>query len=429
MLSMKKELGKNKRYRRTLSGKALFSTLIICVVILTIVSIFTMAVRAKFEILAKSESELITFLTNNSCISLLSSKYAEEYNSKICLDTVINLNNRMTYCKSIKWGLFKVVSCKSCSIIDTVEHSNLVGFKQHESFDSTALILTNDRDIVSLGGNTSIRAKVYLPFGRVERKNFIESSETSRSEREGLIHSSKEIETSKLINHNDNQVEFPTLESFNCGNNLIYYNDLEKIEMNNSFNNATDVIFSHGTIEISDARLRGNIVVFSMTNIILSNSNEVSDVLFVSPSIIVEKGFKGNVHFVVRDSVVIEDSCHFLYPSSILFKPTNSGELRFGQYCKFEGAISAIKAINHFAPVQIDLGVKNEFSGSIYSEFPFYASGLFNGLVITPGFGYKSEKTINNHLNNVKLLHTFNLGYYASGINTNNGYSIAKILE
>lgn len=94
-------------------------------------------------------------------------------------------------------------------------------------------------------------------------------------------------------------------------------------ENTHSFLESAKIIFDREQIIIGK-KIIGNCIVRSLTEIIVTSHAQLQDILLVAPKITIESGFKGNVHALSDENILIEENVNLVYPSSLsLIKADN----------------------------------------------------------------------------------------------------------
>jgi len=161
----------------------------------------------------------------------------------------------------------------------------------------------------------------------------------------------------------------------------------------------------------------GNIIIKSNTEIIVTKFAELTDVLLIAPKITVQKGFRGNAHFLASKTIMIEEETTFLYPSSLVLVDINKdfitpilrGEepIYISEKVNFSGVIIYFPEENpeQHSQTSISLQPETEIVGSIYCQGNMELSGRVKGAIFVERFLVNEfGSRYINHIYNGKIL-------------------------
>lgn len=410
-------------------GKTLISTLIICVLIATVLSIYQMSVNAQQGTLLRSESRYLSFLSLQSGMNYFQSVCRDMTGSRLTADTTMYLNGRTLYARINRWGLFHTIHASLESRHDTLHASALVGCKTPASLENTALVLEDSEHIVRITGHSAIDAVCYLPKGKIERRDFINLNPESKETLYARIKDRESFSAPKETDHR----QYGDLYSFsgileNPEFDLVRFHDLEHTSLHRSFTERTLVIYSEGTMEMSGYRISGNVILLSGKNILIAENDSLCDVLVVAPHIHFSERSGGIVHLFASDSITVSDQCRFEYPSSIILHASERSKLVFGEECSFSGSVLVYADGNlRYSPL-VSFGKSISFSGDVYSRFPVFISGTVNGYIRAPSIGRRSAKIQTHTLYDLQLKSDDLIRQISHGAIYDESTSIAKKL-
>lgn len=306
--------------------------------------------------------------------------------------------------KKRKWGLYEVIH--SSAQINRVNHSktSIIGYKSTES-RTTALWLSDRNRPLQLSGSALLKGDCVLPKKRVDRA-YIEGSNYNRKE---LVFG-KTSDSKSQLPIIENKPEEYWLRYFdkNVGpqDSLV---DLSKApqRLQHSFSKKTVIYYSVERVNINSYNLSGNMMLISSENITVSSSARLEQVILVAPTITIQKGFKGSLHAIASDTLIIEGG-QFSYPSSCLMiaKSKDIPYLKVSKGTDFRGCLASFEQRktrrNNNVAVEIEEGA--EINGAVYCQGNFELMGKVNGNVFTNNFLLTTPSGIyENHLLNGQI--------------------------
>lgn len=109
------------------------------------------------------------------------------------------------------------------------------------------------------------------------------------------------------------------LESISQGDFLDISNviPLQK-ELKNSFVNPVQVVYSPEPVFLEENEITGNIIIQSLTKIVVRPESKLKDVLLIAPEIIISDDAKGAFQCIATKNISVGKRCHLFYPSSII---------------------------------------------------------------------------------------------------------------
>jgi len=191
-----------------------------------------------------------------------------------------------------------------------------------------------------------------------------------------------------------------------------------KKEIKNSFHNATKIIYNTESILLTDEKVSGNIIIQSASKITITASSQLTDVILIAPTIIVQNNVKGRFQLIATKNIKIGERCHLSYPSSIILLdnnsaiPANQGNTQQKRTTDFdiqknttiEGAVVYLKT-KEKVPNRIKTHLKIEnnvlITGEVYCQGNIEFLGKIKGSLYTYQF-------IANQYGSVYLNHLYN---------------------
>lgn len=188
--------------------------------------------------------------------------------------------------------------------------------------------------------------------------------------------------------------------------------DLQEItlsnELKNSFWEPEKRVFSSQGITLYEKAI-GNIRFQSGEQITVAKEASLTDVLLVAPVIKIEDGFRGRVHLVARDSIIIGERVLLDFPSSLVLLPKQDQDIPAAIVVKenssIDGSLIYLKAATEKRLSNVLIPKNTTVTGGVYCEGYLEHYGTIYGNVYTSFFLAKSKGGVYiNHLLDGKVL-------------------------
>ena len=228
---------------------------------------------------------------------------------------VVPFENGTTTIKKKFWGAYALIESTGEVKSKSFSKIGLVG-KRTESPPISLYVSNNDAPLTVVG-DTKIQGDAYLSDksikpGRINNINYSGSQ---------LVEGQIKRSSRSLPQIDDGWIIF-TRSLLNPG----YLSGLEGISQGdlnaNSFLQPSRLVYNPGPITLSGKYI-GNIIIKSETQIIVERFAELTDIQVVAPKIVVKSGFKGTVHFLASEQIIIEENVDLTYPSSVVVEDSN----------------------------------------------------------------------------------------------------------
>ena len=363
---------------------------------------------------------------------LLSGSYSIDYNTTKPIDLFGDENDSVSL-KKMHWGLFEVGVSKAFSGSKSVSKIIQFGYNP-DTLSNAAIYLVDMGRPLSVSGNTIINGTAYLPEAGIKRA-YIEGASFSGNQ---LVNGAIMKSNGKLPSLNKPILD-RLLTYFQAGKsykqNCIVENNLQKDTLIRSYADTTLLVQFYGPKEISSAIIKGNIILYSDTIIIIDASTQLNDVLICASSVLVKSGFKGNLQIFCTDSIVVEANCQLDYPSALgIFKmdyKTMQPFIRVGNNSTVKGILFSYQNASDLKQTKITLSQSSLLEGEAYVDGFFEADGTVNGSVTCTKFLLNTPSAVyeNYLLNAVIDIKKRSKYYVGSGmINTGNEKEMVKWL-
>ncbi len=292
------------------------------------------------------------------------------------------------------WGIYDVGIVKAFALRDTL--FNVFSIASNIDSAKWACLYLADQDRpLSLSGETSIVGDAWLPKAGV-KKAYVNGKAYQGDE---LLIAGKINNSNKTLPSLD-QKRLRKLQQFLAQKVQMTPADsiLAKIDsIDNSFLKPTRTIHFKGEHILKNIQLRGNIILFSDSSVIIDASCKLENVLIFARSIQVNHGFSGACQLFAADSIHIGADCQFSYPSCL--GVVNSGlaseqvKLVLDRNTTVKGALFAVRSREEDNMPILSLDSNVTVTGQIYSQgmLKFKSNLNINGSVFTRLFTYQSS--------------------------------------
>jgi hypothetical protein len=208
------------------------------------------------------------------------------------------------------WGIFDI------GIIETRiknESFKKIGILGTETKERDALYLQENNNSLVLVGNTKIIGNVSLPKQGVKSGNIAGTSYQGSQLIYGNTKSSKtslpEIKNIDFLQRFYTTYEHAAMKPFELS---------VAQKMQQSFEEETLLFESNSKIILENSSLSGNILIVSATEIQVSSSAILEDVILIAPRITIKKNTKGNFQAIADTEIKVAENCSLNYPTALI---------------------------------------------------------------------------------------------------------------
>jgi hypothetical protein len=381
-----------KLLRYKIKGSALYIAIMVSILIGIILSLFILiANHNQRNIVLFTQSEQL-YCNLQSSLQLVQSRYFTEDKNNAWLKNITNDDSIRI--KKTWWGAYLMIRAETKNRHQRLIQSGLYG--TYMSADTGLMVSDNSRP-VGLSGVIVFKSNCYLPKAGIKPAYIEGQSYLSNSQNIGFVkHSPAGLPAinSKLVEGLRRQQNGSDLFS----DSLVNY--LPK-NFKRSFSQ-TSVAWETSLSRFSNVNLENNIKLIGK-EIEIDSSCHFNNVLLICKKIRFKSGFKGKIHVIASDSIILEKKCEFLYPSSfVLLSEDNSKDLRYIQFnedCKFTGGIIALRQNQNGGSVLVKLHARSEINGFIYSSDYLHTEGIINATAICDKLLLKTPSAVyENHI-------------------------------
>jgi len=307
------------------------------------------------------------------------------------------------------WGLFEKITAISKIKNYHFQKIALLGAASNIE-EKVALQVEDYNKPLVLVGQTRIQGNAILPAQGVKPGYIAGVSYYGQQLIEGNI----KVGT-KLPNFTREQKQqWESVFELPMNNENIVFVDLETQRTHqNSFKEKEHIIYSNGKISLIDVVLIGHIKVQSNTQITVSASTKLKDVLLVAPKIIIEKGVRGNFQAFANQEIKVEENVKLSYPSVLALIDSNNNleapiksKIEIGKQADIQGSVLFFaKNPKYNNDVQVLLEESSLVTGEVYCNQNLELKGSVFGTIYTANFIAKQSGSIyQNHIYNGTIL-------------------------
>lgn len=376
-----------KRY--TLNGY----TLLYAILIMIIVSISFSAVLlyTKFHLnIINTVEEKIRLLDRLDCAFdyLKVAGLEEELNQKFLEENELDdVTASLNY-----WGAFLLAKS---SVKDKNDVYSKVALMAHAYPEPIALYLVEHDQPLSLSGASKIIGNAYLPRKKL-RHGFIEGVSFFG---DFMIDGSTMTSSRSNLSLPESFIKHCEALFFGITEFTLENKDWPEDGWQQSFEENTILFTSQNPITIENQRFLGNVLIKSDSDVMIDSSAELEDVTIIAPRITVKSGFKGNVHLLANEALIVEAKSKLTYPSSIILYngeeqiEDNLLKIDIESNASVEGeVILGCHSKNQNAMIAIDEGAI--VYGNVYSSKKVELRGTVNGSIRCDRFILNSTSSI-----------------------------------
>ncbi|MEO6303211.1 MAG: hypothetical protein ABIP51_08560 [Bacteroidia bacterium] len=380
---------------KKVKGGALYIAIIISIIIGIILCMFIMIANYNQRNITLYTQSTQLYYNLSSAFEIAQSDYfTVEKNDKWIKNTI---NDDSIKIKKITWGAYLLINAQTKNRHKSMSQCGLYG--TYMPSDTGLLVSDNSRP-VGLSGNISFKANCYLTNAGVKAAYIEGQSYMSSAQNAGFIKSAQ----GSIPSINDDilkEIEMLQTNLNNYTDSSVAYMPTKLVQ---SFNSKT-VLWENPPQRLSNIELKNNIKIVTQ-NIEIDNTCKLDNILIICNKIKFKEGFKGKIHVIACDSIIMEKKCEFTYPSSFVLLPkqdsTNALKcIIMNEDCKFFGGILAItKNADQGSPkVFIKLNAKSEVNGFVFSSNYLHLEGNANATIITDKLLLKTPSAVyENHI-------------------------------
>lgn len=217
------------------------------------------------------------------------------------------------YYRNEQWGCFQASGIKVTYKGRIKTTSFLYGAEHFRYKDASLYLADHDRPL-SLTGDTYIEGRAYVPKSGLRsgffqqkgfsRKNLIEGTIDSSSKQLPPLATTFRKQLRELGNRVTDTLLSPSGDAADS--------------LEQSFLNAPRQLVLPRKGVLAHQHLKGKLIVLSDSVIEIGSGAHLEDVLLVAPFIHFTSGFKGAVQAIALDSITVDSSCVFEYPSALV---------------------------------------------------------------------------------------------------------------
>ncbi|WP_299223310.1 hypothetical protein [uncultured Aquimarina sp.] len=279
------------------------------------------------------------------------------------------------------------------------------------------LYLANKNAPLVVVGNTQLEGNSYLP------KQGIKAGNISGNYYQGSsLYYGRTMESKETIPELD-VTWLSYIEALTKGDYIDedFIIPLEK-EIKNSFYNTPKIIYNKESIILGNEKISGNVIVQSASKIVITSTSQLTDVILIAPTIIIQDNVKGRFQLLATKKIEVGKRCHLSYPSSIMLLDKNSipianqgnasqsktPDFSIDKNTIIEGSVVYLKkktAIQNRIKTHLKIENNVAITGEIYCQGNIEFLGTVKGSLYTQQFiANQSGSVYLNHLYNGKVL-------------------------
>lgn len=381
---------------RKLKGGALYIALIICVVIGIILSAFILIAHYnQRQVYIQTAYNQLMWDIKSGFNVAQSLNFSEGLNNHWQKQ---EFNGDSIKIKKLQWGTYDLIIVETKNRHHYIKQAGLFGAY---SASDTAMMVADIGRPVSLSGKIKFNGYCYFPKSGYKAA-YIEGESFNP---EGNINSFIKQAPSEIpgIKEQFKKNIQRSISELNPETDSLI-GDIST-NINNSFSSKT-AVFKSTQLDLKNILLSNNIKLIVSGKVTIDNSSLLNNILIIAEKVIIRKGFKGSLHVIATDSIIIEKECVLEYPSSltVLSNETKDQNLKgvfIAEKSIVKGSILAFNSGQGNSKMIISLGKECEVYGLIYSSQYGNIQGKIFGNLYCEKFLFQSPSAVyENHILN-----------------------------
>jgi hypothetical protein len=346
---------------------------------------------------------LLLFINTNTILSLRTDNIINDISSQ--KSQAYNSLNTTTKTVIKTWGAFELCSLENNQGNESYKNpfkTVYLNSKKIEgnSLDQLYLTSNQSQSRLQITGEATLQGSLSVPNSDIRTTSAAGFIYTGATNFKGVIkNSSKALPDTETLFYND----FLDTE----GDSIISFSKENRIHQ--SFKKRIVTLVSDQVILLNNHVYRGHIKVISSQGIIVDENSVLEDVELIAPVIKFQKGFKGKVHAIARDTIMVQENVSLQFPSSLTLADSN-----FDNHPRIildnKSTVSGL--IRQFKPVvesenspQLLINKESYFKGSIYNVANTELKGVVEGSIYTNNFiAYIDGRIYKNYIFDGKIL-------------------------
>ena len=272
------------------------------------------------------------------------------------------------------WGLFDRLLIEAHDGSFTSSKHVIIGYRSREQSSLALYVSSSSPNALTLVGDARIYGNASVPQGGIKAGYYNREGYSGKQLIEGEIQAS---EKSLPLFGDDLARKIEDLKQLIASGSQDFDQSIPD-RMINRFTNSRKTYYSDDAILV-DSYLDGNIVIISQSDITISSSAALDNVILVAPIIRVTSGFKGCLQAFATNEIILEKGVILKYPSALVVDSNQGGKVTISDNCLCNGLVM--------------LSGENDTEGMI----KIAKSAVINGQVVTTG-KCDHEGTINGQL-------------------------------
>jgi hypothetical protein len=361
-----------------MKGGALYIAVMISVMIGVLLSLLMLLSRYTQRHVTGFVQSSQLYYNLSSAFQLAQSEYFTSVNNDRWIKN--SFNDDSIRVKKYRWGAYYLINAQTKNRHRTLSQSGLYGTAMASD---TGLVISDNSRPVGLSGSVVFKSNCYLPKAGIKPAYIEGQSYNAAPGNAGFTKSSPAVlpeVLNTLISELRNQQS-----DFDPHDSIVSF--LPK-GYNRTFSQGT-VVWQMSNLKLSGMDLKNNVKLICQ-EVEIDSSCHFENILLICNKVRFKSGFKGKIHVIAKDSVIVENQSDLNYPSSLVLLPSNENatalrHITFGENCRFFGGILALSDVStSTAPrVLVKLNAKSEVNGLIYTNNYIHLEGKINATVFS----------------------------------------------
>lgn len=236
--------------------------------------------------------------------------------------------------KASVWGLFDRLLIEAYDGGFTSSKDIIVGYRSREQSRLALYVSNSSPNALTLVGDARIYGNASVPQGGIKAGYYNRQGYSGKQLIDGEVQRS---EKSLPVFDDDVAGKIQDLRQLLTSGARDFEQSIPD-RMVNSFANSRITYFSEDAILV-DSYLDGNIAIVSQSDITISSSAALDNVILVAPIIRFTSGFKGCLQAFATNEIVLEKGVVLKYPSALVVDSDQRGKITITDNCSCNGLV------------------------------------------------------------------------------------------
>jgi len=396
---------------KKLKGGALYIALIICTVIGITLTMFIMIGHFNQRKVIQQSMQHQLQYDLQSAFNYSQSEYFPDAGNNQWKQNDFNEDSLRV--KKLQWGAYVLISAEAKNRQQYIKQCGLFGVLTARD---TALLIADKGRPIGLSGTIKMNGHFYFPKAGF-KPVFIEGQSFNTTGNLQIYMRASPLSVPDVKPNFVSHLKKSISDNNPDTDSLI---GALPQQINNPFS-AKTIVYRAPRMHMDNYNLSGNIKICCNDQVIIENNNMIDNIFIIAPKITIKKGFKGSVHALATDTILVEEDCVLSYPSSLTLLNTAGKNPKLkgvfiDKNSMVSGSIICLseKEIQNTVPkVIVKLDKECQVYGLVFSSGYAHLQGKIYGNVICESLMVKTTSSVyENHMMDCEIdpkKHVFSL--------------------